>query len=86
MTVIDVNSASNVSGNDVSETSLNKPGGSFVQIARQLKLRNIGGIVVIDFIDMKSDDRQKIISSLTGEFKRKIKAGTMIMGFYGWDF
>jgi len=81
MTVIDVNSASNISGNDVSETSLNTNLEAASEIARQLRLRNIGGIVVIDFIDMKSDeDRQKVIGSLTSEFKRD-KARTMIMGF-----
>lgn len=81
MTVIDVNSASNVSGNDVSETSFNSNLEAAAEIARQLRLRNIGGIVVVDFIDMKSDeDRQKIISSLTNELK-KDKARTMIMGF-----
>jgi ribonuclease G len=81
MTVIDVNSASSISGNDVSETSLNTNLEAASEIARQLRLRNIGGIVVIDFIDMKNDeDRQKVISSLTAEFK-KDKARTMIMGF-----
>ncbi len=81
MTVIDVKSASSISGNDVSETSLNTNLEAASEIARQLRLRNIGGIVVIDFIDMKNDeDRQKVISSLTAEFK-KDKARTMIMGF-----
>ncbi len=81
MTVIDVNSASNVSGNDVSETSLNTNLEASSEIARQLRLRNIGGIVVIDYIDMKTDeDRQKVINSLSEELK-KDKARTMIMGF-----
>jgi len=81
MTVIDVNSAGNLSGSDVSETSLNTNLEAASEIARQLRLRNIGGIVVIDFIDMKTDeDRQKIISSLSNEFK-KDKARTMIVGF-----
>ncbi|WP_245612703.1 Rne/Rng family ribonuclease [Kosmotoga pacifica] len=81
MTVIDVNSASDTSGNDVAETSLKTNLEAAAEIARQLRLRNIGGIIVIDFIDMKSDEaRQKVIERLSEELK-KDKARSYIMGF-----
>lgn len=81
MTVIDVNSASNTHGSDVSEMSLNTNLEAAVEIARQLCLRNIGGIIVIDFIDMKSEaDRKKVISLLSEELK-KDKAHSLILGF-----
>lgn len=81
MTVIDVNSASNVSGGDVAETSLVTNLEAASQIARHLRLRNIGGIIVIDFIDMKTDeDRTKVVNAFTEELK-KDKAKSFVLGF-----
>ncbi|MEA2066573.1 MAG: Rne/Rng family ribonuclease [Thermotogota bacterium] len=81
MTVVDVNSASNLSGSDISETSINTNLEAVTEIARQLKLRNIGGIVVIDFIDMETeDDQTKIINKFRKELMHD-KARSMIMGF-----
>lgn len=58
---IDVNSGKNRGGKDHPETILNTNLEAVDEIARQLRLRNLGGLIVADFIDMRSrDDRQKV--------------------------
>ena len=52
-----------------------------IEIARQLKLRDIGGIIIIDYIDMKSEKKkEKIIETLKEELK-KDRTKTQIIGF-----
>ena len=65
MTVIDVNSGSFVGDTSQQETVFNVNLRAAKEIARQVRLRNIGGIVVVDFIDMLSEEhRQKVTESL----------------------
>lgn len=81
LTVIDVNSAGNVTCNDISETSFETNMEAAKEIVRQIKLRNLSGIIIIDFIDMqKEESKRKIIGFMNRELK-KDKAKTMIMGF-----
>ena len=54
LVAIDINSAKATGGSDIEETALNTNLESAVEIAKQLRLRDIGGLVVIDFIDMLS--------------------------------
>jgi ribonuclease G len=56
---IDINSSKSRGGKDHPETILNTNMEAADEIGRQLKLRNIGGLVVIDFIDMRSRKHQK---------------------------
>lgn len=59
---IDVNSGKNRKGKNQAETTLTTNLEACEEIARQLRVRNIGGLVVIDFIDMKSaKDREKVL-------------------------
>ena len=52
-----------------------------IEIAKQLKLRDIGGIIIIDYIDMQLDEnKEKIISLLTEELK-KDRTKTQVVGF-----
>ena len=51
---IDINSGKNRAGKDHPETILNTNLEAVDEVARQLRLRNIGGLVVVDFIDMRS--------------------------------
>ncbi len=60
MTVIDVNSGSG-SGNNLEENALQTNLEAAEEIARQIKLRNLGGIIVIDFIDMKDKKNRKLL-------------------------
>ncbi|HAY96424.1 ribonuclease E/G, partial [Shewanella sp.] len=52
LTSIDINSARATKGGDIEETALNTNLEAADEIARQLRLRDLGGLVVIDFIDM----------------------------------
>jgi len=54
LVAIDVNSAKATGGSDIEETALNTNIESAIEIGKQLRLRDIGGLVVIDFIDMLS--------------------------------
>ena len=54
MTTIDVNSARSTKGQDISETAAKTNLEAVPEIARQIKLRNIGGLIVVDFIDMSN--------------------------------
>ena len=70
-TFIDVNSARYVGSADQEENNLNTNLEAAREIARQLKLRDVGGIIVIDFIDMNEErNRRKIIERLIDEFKK----------------
>lgn len=56
-----------------------------VEIAKQLRLRNIGGIIVIDYIDMEDEkDRKNIMKLLINELK-KDRSKTQVMGFTKLD-
>jgi ribonuclease G len=70
-TFIDVNSARYVGSADQEDNNLNTNLEAAREIARQLKLRDVGGIIVIDFIDMNEErNRRKIIERLIDEFKK----------------
>ena len=61
MTTIDVNSGGNLGQKDLSATALQTNLEAAVAISRHLRLRNIGGLTVVDFIDMASDqDESKV--------------------------
>jgi ribonuclease E len=56
---IDINSARATKGSDIEETAYNTNMESAVEIARQLRLRDLGGLIVIDFIDMSNRKHQR---------------------------
>ncbi len=65
LTVIDVNTGRYVGKRDLEETILKTNLEAVKEIAYQLRLRNIGGIIIIDFIDMeKEKNREKVFNSL----------------------
>lgn len=61
MTVVDVNSGSYSGRENLEETVMQINREAAVEIARQLRLRDIGGIVVVDFIDMHTEEHQQEI-------------------------
>ena len=70
-TFIDVNSARSVGSRDQEESNLRTNLEAAREIAGQLRLRDIGGIIVIDFIDMYDDrNRKKVVEELIDETKR----------------
>ena len=56
---VDVNSARSTRGADIEETALRTNSEAADEIARQLRLRDLGGLIVIDFIDMESNRNQR---------------------------
>ena len=63
LTSIDINSARATKGSDIEETALNTNLEAADEIARQLRLRDLGGLFVIDFIDMMSSKNQKTVEN-----------------------
>jgi ribonuclease E len=62
LTVIDVNTGKNVGRSSLEETVFKNNLEAAVEIARQLRLRDIGGIIVVDFIDMeRKDNREEVV-------------------------
>jgi ribonuclease E len=60
---IDINSARATKGADIEETALNTNLEAAEEIARQLRLRDVGGLIVIDFIDMASSKNQRAVEN-----------------------
>ena len=60
---IDINSARATKGSDIEETATNTNLEASDEIARQLRLRDLGGLVVIDFIDMMSNKHQRAVEN-----------------------
>ena len=62
---IDINSAKSTKGSDIEETALNTNLEAAEEISRQLRLRDIGGLIVIDFIDMLNlNNKRKVETAL----------------------
>ncbi|MDX1561717.1 MAG: ribonuclease G [Gammaproteobacteria bacterium] len=79
MTTIDVNTGAYVGHRNLEETIFRTNLEAAVAIARQLRLRNLGGIIIIDFIDMQEDDhRKQVMQALTARLAHD-HAKTQIM-------
>jgi len=81
LTAIDVNSGKYIGIDNVESTVYKVNKEASIEIARQLKLRDIGGIIIIDYINMETEENnEKIIEVLKEEFK-KDRTKTQIIGF-----
>lgn len=74
LTVIDVNSGKMVTGKNMEETALCVNLEAVREIARQLRLRDVGGIVIVDLIDMETDQSRRAVLST---FKEAVKTDRM---------
>ncbi len=74
MTVVDVNSGSYVGEDNLEETAYTVNLAAAKELARQVRLRNIGGIVVVDFIDMAEEEHRLAVTQLLTEELSKDKA------------
>lgn len=80
LTAIDVNTGKFVGSTNLADTVLKTNLEAAVEIARQLRLRNLGGIIIIDFIDMTDPAHQNaVLQKLEAEI-RKDKTKTNILG------
>lgn len=81
LTAIDVNSGKCIGKNNLEETILKVNIESAKEIAKQIRLRDIGGIIIVDFIDMEKDEsKQKLLNCIEEETK-KDRAKVQIEGF-----
>ncbi len=71
---IDINSAKSTRGHDVEETALSTNLEAAEEISRQLRLRDIGGLVVIDFIDMTKERNQRMVEAKLREATQSDRA------------
>ena len=79
MTVIDVNSGKSIKGKNAEEQFLKINIEAAKEIARQLRLRNISGIVMIDFINMKEDTHNQELVKRLAEFVRTDPVRTTVV-------
>lgn len=75
---IDINSARATKGSDIEETAFNTNLESADEIARQLRLRDLGGLVVIDFIDMVSNRHQREVENRLREALKMDRARVQV--------
>ncbi len=85
MYVVDVNSGRYAAKREQEENSLKTNLESAREIAKQLRLRDIGGIIVVDFIDLREDaNRKKVYDELKREFRKdRAKTNVLPMSDFG---
>lgn len=78
LTAIDVNSARATKGGDIEETAFNTNLEAADEVARQMRLRDLGGLVVIDFIDMSSNKHQREVENRLAHALKQDRARVQI--------
>ncbi|QGW65352.1 ribonuclease E [Lysobacter soli] len=78
LTAIDVNSARATKGGDIEETAFNTNLEAAEEVARQMRLRDLGGLVVIDFIDMSSNKHQREVENRLAHALKQDRARVQI--------
>lgn len=81
LTAIDVNTGKFTGSKDLESTIFKVNKEATMEIAKQLRLRDIGGIIVIDYIDMKNKDNKDKIEELLKEVLKSDRAKTQVEGF-----
>ena len=85
LTAIDVNSGKYIGNKDLEQTVYTVNKEASIEIAKQLRLRDMGGIIIIDYIDMeKQETKQKILETLE-EALKKDRSKTQVIGFTPLD-
>lgn len=85
LTAIDVNTGKYTGSKNIEETVYKVNEEATIEIAKQLRLRDIGGIIIIDYIDMKNDENKKKIQNLLENQLKKDRTKTQIEGFTKLD-
>ena len=81
LTAIDVNSGKYTGKQDLEHTTFTVNKEATIEIAKQLRLRDIGGIIIIDYIDMQEKENEEKIIELLKENLKKDRSKTQIVGF-----
>ncbi len=85
LTAIDINTGKYTGKKDLEETVCKVNKEATIEIAKQLRLKDIGGIIIIDYIDMKNDEHKKYIENLLKEELKQDRAKTQVEGFTKLD-
>ena len=85
LTAIDVNSGKYVGGKDLEQTVYRVNKEATLEIAKQLRLRDIGGIIIIDYIDMEKEETKIKILEELNECLKKDRSKTQVIGFTPLD-
>ena len=85
LTAIDVNTGKYTGTKDLEETIYKVNKEATIEIAKQIRLRDIGGIIIIDYIDMKNEENKKQIEDLLKEELKKDRSKTQVEGFTKLD-
>jgi len=78
LTVVDVNTGKNVGSTNLEETVFRNNLEAAEEVARQLRLRDIGGIIVIDFIDMEAKGNREAVASALRQALSRDKTRTQV--------
>ncbi|TQD43273.1 Rne/Rng family ribonuclease [Marilutibacter aestuarii] len=78
LTAVDVNSARATKGGDIEETAFNTNLEAAEEVARQMRLRDLGGLVVIDFIDMSSNRHQREVENRLAQALKQDRARVQV--------
>ena len=81
LVAIDVNSGKFTGSKNLEQTVFTVNKEATIEIAKQLKLRDIGGIIIIDYIDMQKDENKKKIEDMLKEELKKDRTKTQVIGF-----
>lgn len=85
LTAIDVNTGKFTGTKDLQETIFKVNKEATIEIARQLRLRDCGGIIIIDYIDMEKEEDKQVIEELLKEELKKDRTKTQVEGFTKLD-
>lgn len=81
LTAIDVNSGKYIGTKNLEQTVYTVNKEASIEIAKQLRLRDVGGIIIIDYIDMKEKEHKEKIVEVLKENLKKDRSKTQIVGF-----
>ncbi len=85
LTAIDVNTGKYTGNKDIEQTIYTVNKEATIEIAKQLRLRDIGGIIIIDYIDMKNQINKQKIEELLKERLKEDRSKTQVEGFTKLD-
>lgn len=85
LTAIDVNSGKYIGGKDLEQTVFTVNKEASIEIAKQIRLRDIGGIIIIDYIDMEKKETKDKIEEILKENLKKDRSKTQVIGFTPLD-
>ena len=85
LTAIDVNTGKYTGNQNLEQTVYKVNSEATLEIAKQLRLRDIGGIIIVDYIDMKNQENKERIEKLLKEELKKDRTKTQVEGFTKLD-